>query len=259
MEQLPSCARDFPGFLQPFLTVGVARPETWGPPTWDALIHMLNAVGTPTQASFEDGQVIFILTQSEAAQLRDRLRVFGQLLPCPRCASHFDQALDAIDVNQAVMQTRAGWLDWMTRQKDKVNALYGKATHSPEARAQFCRDVITLTGRELWMKRAAEKKKCDPHPPARSSGDGRREADARGSSSRKTDAPPSRASSDVVATVVGIAIIAVVAALIIGLLAPMILKFLKIGNRLDKSESVLNVTRKTGSRRMSFARRSIDA
>lgn len=159
MTEMPlTRAGDFPDVLRPFLGVGTARPETWGPPMWDTLIHMLNGVGTPTQASFEDGQVVFVMTEAEAAQLRDRLRVFGQLLPCPRCAHHFSQAIDAVDVSQAVMQTRAGWLDWLTRQKDKVNALSGKPTHGPQARAQFCRDVITLTGSELWLKRAAEKK-----------------------------------------------------------------------------------------------------
>jgi hypothetical protein len=160
-------ASQFPEHLKPFLAVGVARPETWGPPTWDALIHMLNGVGSPTQDSFETGLVVFVLSSEEVARLHQRLRVFGELLPCPRCSSHFIHALEQIDLEHPEMQTRAGWLSWATMQKDAVNRLSGKPTHTPTQRAAFVKDIINLTGTELWAKRSAPAKKKHDNQPCR--------------------------------------------------------------------------------------------
>lgn len=146
------------GELLPFTEVGTARPETWGPPMWDSMIHILNAVGSPTRESFEDGpsQVIFTLTQEELEDLMTRLESFSHLIPCPKCAGHFRDALSRIDRASAAMRTRAGWLDWVTRQKDTVNRLSGKSTHTASERARFVRDIIILTPPELCAARSRE-------------------------------------------------------------------------------------------------------
>jgi hypothetical protein len=144
--------------LIPFTRVGTARPETWGPPLWDALVHMLNAVGNPTQESFEDdpSRVIFTLSDEDLKVLVERLDSFSYLIPCPKCASHFRQALSKIDMSSPSMHTRAGWLDWVTRQKDAVNRLAGKRTHTEQERAAFVRDILNMRPAELVDARKRE-------------------------------------------------------------------------------------------------------